>query len=195
MQVKLSEDPSLSEIDRHVAALLELGVFPVVAYNETESVYVLPAILTAEEGGDGEYPRLEYQVSDGLEGKRSTSTNVETFAEAKRMVDALSAPLNLPYWKDACNHVRPRDQFLGALTCEGTRYDVYVYQDNALDAPVPEMNLCLRYSDQCSHYVSPGEVEDFVKICTTEQHRFCRGRAPYLYLKVLPMVEKWLAER
>ncbi len=90
-----------------------------------------------------------------------------------------------PHWPDVCRHVRPRDRFLGTVVAGAGTYDVFVYQDNALDATVPDMHLCIRYGVEDSQYISPGNATEFVKRWRESKD------IPAEYLEALPLVEKW----
>ena len=77
-----------------------------------------------------------------------------------------------PAHRDACGHTRPLDRYLGTIkvaghTVGGSTLDVYVYQDNAQDAPVPDMHVCLRYASHAEAYASPGSAVAFVEYCRT----------------------------
>jgi hypothetical protein len=93
-----------------------------------------------------------------------------------------------PHWPDVCCHDRPRDRFLGSFEWLGRMYDVYVYQDNALDADIPDMHVCIRYGEQGELYISPGRADDFVRRVAN------RADAPDDYRLALPFVLKWLEE-
>lgn len=108
-----------------------------------------------------------------------------------------------PYHHDACNHDWPRDRFLGTvevsnklLPGQTTKYDVYVYQDNALTAPIPDMNVCLRHGSEGSQYASPGNAEEFVKrFRTTQPTEFPSGRVvewPLYYVLAANLIEEWI---
>lgn len=104
-----------------------------------------------------------------------------------------------PFHLDACSHDRPRDRFLGTIEDEVRgQLDVYVYQDNALSAPVPDMNVCIRYGEEGSQYLSPGNVDEFVKrIRTTKPTEFPSGRVvewPRYYVLAVDLIEKWINE-
>lgn len=90
-----------------------------------------------------------------------------------------------PYWPDLCRHTRPRDRFLGTFDVDNEVYDVFVYQDNALNSPKPDMHVCIRYGDEDSEYISPGNAENFV--------RHAKGWATdQVYRRALPFIQKWL---
>ena len=89
------------------------------------------------------------------------------------------------HWIDECGHDRPRDRFLGTIEAGGDTYDVHVYQDNALSAPVPDMHVCLRYGNECSQYVSPGNATEFVRV-------WSERKAPEEYTAALPLIRAWL---
>ncbi len=75
----------MSPIDRHVKALVKLGVYPILDYDQKLNVWILPAYITSGEKEKGvRYPYLEYQVSNGLEGARSSSVDTLTYEHAKR---------------------------------------------------------------------------------------------------------------
>ena len=101
-----------------------------------------------------------------------------------------------PVFRDACNHDRPRDRFLGTVKGDGHLYDVYVYQDNALTVTIPDMNLCMRYGVEGGQYISPGSVDDFVVIVRGPL-RTLDGRLvvwPESYVRVADLIEKWIDE-
>jgi hypothetical protein len=94
------------KINEHVTALIKLGVRGlVIAHDSDYDVYVLPAFITnGEEDVD---PYLEYQVSNGLDGRRSFSRDARTYEEAMRVfadmvkeVKAKKQP-NTPFWRGA----------------------------------------------------------------------------------------------
>jgi hypothetical protein len=93
-----------------------------------------------------------------------------------------------PYWPDLCGHTRPRDRFLGTFDLGNEVYDVFVYQDNALNSPKPDMHVCIRYGDEDSQYISPGNAEEFVE-------RYAEAGAPKEYRRALPLVQKWLKQK
>ena len=72
-----------------------------------------------------------------------------------------------PAHRDACGHDGPRDCYLGTVKVGRGSVDVYVYQDNALDAPAPDMHVCLRYASHAEAYASPGPAVAFVEHCRT----------------------------
>lgn len=97
----------MSPIDQHVLALLELGVTGLVLDHDSDyDVYILPALIPDGEPDCGPYPRLEYQVSNGLDGRRSYSSDHDTYDEAKKefleMVEEAKASKqpNPPFWKE-----------------------------------------------------------------------------------------------
>jgi len=90
-----------------------------------------------------------------------------------------------PYFTDRCAHDRPRDRFLGTVVVGNNFYDVYVYQDNALDAAVPDMHVCLRYGEKPSEYISPGPVARFMSI----------ERPNTVYLETRPLIAAWLKRK
>jgi len=78
------------EIDEHVTALIKLGVHLVTGYNKELGIYVLPALVARE--GKGRRlgkARLEYQVSNGLEGDRSCSVDCPTYKKAQSAFAAM----------------------------------------------------------------------------------------------------------
>lgn len=91
-------------------------------------------------------------------------------------------------WPDACGHTRPRDKFLGTVEVEGKRLDVHVYQDNALDAPTPDMHVCIRYGAEPQDYLSPGEAGDFVRRCMSGL------KVPQEYMAALPLVAREISK-
>ena len=100
-----------------------------------------------------------------------------------------------PIYHDGCCHDRPRDRFLGTVEGDGQRYDVYVYQDNALDEP-PDMHVCMRYGDDGPEYLSPGEARWFVDRVETTRPRRLADMAPCAwpahYVKAAALVRAWL---
>lgn len=70
------------EINDMVRRLESKDIFPVFDVDDVDEVYIVPAVL---EGG-----LVEYQVSDGLPEYRSTSIDVYSYSEAKRIFDHLS---------------------------------------------------------------------------------------------------------
>lgn len=98
--------------------------------------------------------------------------------------------MSKPHFPDLCRHDRPRDRFLGTVECDGKKYDVHVYQDNALTAK-PDFHVCLRYGHGSSQYISPGNVETFVRMLKERQWAL---RNPPVYEAALPLVEKFLIE-
>jgi hypothetical protein len=95
------------------------------------------------------------------------------------------------YHHDACGHTRPRDRFLGSVDASegndlGVMYDVYVYQDNALDAETPDMHVCIRYGEKGEEYISPGNVDRFL-----ERVRKDRKILPAYYWRAAQLIEKW----
>jgi len=109
--------------------------------------------------------------------------------------------VSAPHWHDCCDHVRPRDRFLGTIRVRNDEapggadlYDVYVYQDNAL-AEEPDMHACLRYGEEGGAYVSPGNVDDFVRRVRTERPGTLNGKPatwPAHYLLAVDLIEKWI---
>ena len=91
-----------------------------------------------------------------------------------------------PHWPDACGHNRPRDRFLGSFEWMDRMHDVFVYQDNALAAAVPDMHVCIRYGEHGDHYISPGNAEAFVKRWEG------RTDGSEDYMLALPFVKRWL---
>ncbi len=92
-----------------------------------------------------------------------------------------------PHWPDACCHDRPRDRFLGTVDVDDP-VDVFVYQDNALDAAVPDMHVCLRYGAEDHQYMSPGSVSQFIE----NTKKYFPNTSEYAM--ALPLVEAWLNE-
>lgn len=90
---------------------------------------------------------------------------------------------NKAHWHDACEHDRPRDRFLGTFEHENKKYDVYVYQDNALDKK-PDMHVCIRYGNKDSAYISPGNVDDFI-------NRWQNNDDKLIYSKTLVFLKEW----
>jgi hypothetical protein len=98
-----------------------------------------------------------------------------------------------PHHRDACGHTRPRDRFLGSIDSSelegsgnGDTWDVYVYQDNALDAETPDMHVCIRYGEKGEEYISPGNVDTFL-----ERVRKDRKILPAYYWRAAQLIEKW----
>ena len=91
-----------------------------------------------------------------------------------------------PYFTDYCKHDRPRDRFLGTVAVGDNLYDVFVYQNNALDASVPDMHVCLRYGEMPSEYISPGNVQGFV---TQIRHHNT------VYAAAFPLIVAWQKRR
>lgn len=97
-----------------------------------------------------------------------------------------------PKYRDCCRHTRPLDRFLGTVTTNEEHenvYDVYVYQDNALSAPVPDMHVCLRYGNRGSAIRVPGPVDSFIE--RTERHA---PDCPKAYIAALPLIKAWRKE-
>lgn len=101
----------------------------------------------------------------------------------------ITGAMTTPYWPDLCGHTRPNDRFLGSFIVDDDVYDVFVYQDNALSAPKPDMHVCIRYGDEDSQYISPGNAEEFVS-------RYAKGTGVSKeYRRALPFVQKWLKQK
>lgn len=84
------------EVDKHVLALLKLGVLDLVLdYDDDLGVYILPAYVTEDPDGERPVPRLEYQVSDGLPGHRASSCDRDTYAEALDAFEAMKVEEHL----------------------------------------------------------------------------------------------------
>lgn len=83
-------------VDELVTQLLEHCPELILDHNEELGVYILPAVIEDGEPDCGPYPRLEYQVSDGLPGERSSSVDCDTYEEAKKE------------YIDMCQEVRAR---------------------------------------------------------------------------------------
>lgn len=80
----------MSAIDDHVRALIELGVKGLILEHDQRLGYwILPALVADGPEEDGPYPRLEYQMSDGLDGERSYSSDFATHAEALAALKAI----------------------------------------------------------------------------------------------------------
>lgn len=90
------------------------------------------------------------------------------------------------HWYDTCHHDRPLDRFLGTVKVANKLYDVWVYQDNALSAKVPDMHVCIRYSSKDSKYISPGNAQEFVERAAKYSDA--------VYLAALPLVQAYLTE-
>ncbi len=93
-----------------------------------------------------------------------------------------------PRWTDACGHTRPRDRYLGSFEWMSLVHDVYVYQDNALAARVPDMHVCFRYGERGDAYASPGNASDFVRRWDG------RTDVPKEYEQALLLVKAWMEE-
>jgi hypothetical protein len=99
-----------------------------------------------------------------------------------------------PYWFDACVHDRPNDRFLGTVRSgegEGV-YDIFVYQDNAGSAPIPDMHLCFRYGQECSQYISPGNADLFV--ARLRLSKPMGGDWPPVYHMAAQLINTWIAK-
>jgi hypothetical protein len=83
--------------------------------------------------------------------------------------------MNTPHWHDCCRHDRPLDKFIGTFVVNNRYYDLWVYQDNALGEP-PDMNLCIRYGNEDSNYISPGPIDMFLE--STGNPHDCRSEDP-----------------
>lgn len=97
-----------------------------------------------------------------------------------------------PSFKDHCRHDRPLDRFLGTIpeTPRNVKYDLYIYQDNALADP-PDLHLCFRYGDYVSAYTSPGNVEKFLKQWGDGKGVDC----PAEYRAAIPLIKEYLTDR
>lgn len=71
-------------VDELVTQLLEHCPELILDHDEGLGVYILPAIIPDGEPDCGPYPRLEYQVSNGLPGQRASSVDCDTYEEAKK---------------------------------------------------------------------------------------------------------------
>jgi hypothetical protein len=84
------------------AAILSLAALadgepPILAADQDRDVYLIPSVIPAGEarGQDGDYipasagPIVEYQVSDGLPGDRSTSFDFLSFTAARTEFERL----------------------------------------------------------------------------------------------------------
>lgn len=71
----------LTKFDRRMQAIMKSGQFPVLDSNKDRNVYILPALLP-----DG---RVEYQVSDELDGKRGNSVDFYCYKDAKKAFDEI----------------------------------------------------------------------------------------------------------
>ena len=86
------------------------------------------------------------------------------------------------YWKDACGH--PDETYIGSAWfidyssgISGARercIDVYVFNGGVLES----QSVCIRCSDECSDYISPGSVVDLL---ITSQKRLQNMDGKYVY--------------
>lgn len=107
-----------------------------------------------------------------------------------RCLRARAATSSTPFWRDACGHTRPRDRFLGTVIAAGCVYDVFVYQDNALDAVVLDMHVCVRFGPRRSAYLSLGNVPDYLR--RLELREPGEGQCDGLVQACAALVREWL---
>ena len=83
--------PTNQQINEAVKLLLEVTDNAVVLkQNEEASVYILPALLDRDSTDvPSRVGKIEYQVSDGLEGQRSTSADFYNYYDALKFYKAV----------------------------------------------------------------------------------------------------------
>jgi hypothetical protein len=85
---------SAKEIADAVVLLMEqTGRRLVLAANEENDVYVLPSIMPGQR-------RVEYQVSNGLDGNRSQSLDFYSFAKAMECFEKIKVGGWHNYWRN-----------------------------------------------------------------------------------------------
>lgn len=57
-----------------------------------------------------------------------------------------------PHWEDGCSHLII-DTYIGSFSLNEFKYDVYTYEK------LNKTNVCIRYGNRDSDYLSPGTVE------------------------------------
>lgn len=82
------EVPPLSEIDKLVLELLKKNVPLILGWDGELGVFMIADYIEEpEEGSERPAPRIEYQISDGLPGDRTSSEDYYTFEEAQKAFD------------------------------------------------------------------------------------------------------------
>jgi hypothetical protein len=72
----------------------------------------------------------------------------------------------IPFWKDSCNH--PEESYIGSAIYSERYFEegIVQYKDQKIDVYVfdnpSSQNVCIRYSNEPSEYISPGTLLDFL---------------------------------
>ena len=88
----------MDKMDKLVKKMLAIEPELVLGLADYPQVFILPAIVTEEnctDVGEEHIGDVEYQVSDGPEGERSTSFDVFRWAEVKEAVEQMDEHINI----------------------------------------------------------------------------------------------------
>ena len=83
----------MDKMDKLVKQMLEIEPELVLGLEDYPEVFILPAVVTKEnctDIGEEHIGEVEYQVSDGAVGQRSSSFDVFKWAEVKKEVEEMS---------------------------------------------------------------------------------------------------------
>lgn len=96
--------PPMSDEDKKVLALVQLQQGPIILQWDWEiGAFLIVDYIEEEPGGERPVPRLEYQLSNGVPGDRTTSEDYYTYAEA------------IGAWDEFCQNLRGRRMRRGVL--------------------------------------------------------------------------------